>query len=108
MSVTTIGTAASAWGLVMALAPILQIVRMIRRRSSRDISVGYFAVLIPGFLLWLSYGLVKDDLFLALPNALATLTGICLIVVALLVHHAEDQSPDAVSVVPPKPQPERW
>jgi uracil phosphoribosyltransferase/uncharacterized protein with PQ loop repeat len=95
MLTTTIGTAASAWGLVMALAPILQIARMVRRRSSGDVSVGYFAVLVPGFLLWLGYGLVKNDLFLALPNALATLTSICLIVVALVLHHAEDDIPDA-------------
>ena len=44
MPTTTIGTAASVWGLVMALAPLLQIARMVRRRSSRDLSVGYFIV----------------------------------------------------------------
>ena len=44
MPTTTIGTAASVWGLVMALAPLLQIARMVRRRSSRDLSVGYYIV----------------------------------------------------------------
>lgn len=52
----TMGVAASAWGFVMALAPVLQLVRMLRRRSSEDVSVGYFCLLVPGFLLWVGYG----------------------------------------------------
>lgn len=78
-----IGVTAAAWGFVMALAPVLQIIRMLRRRSSEDVSVGYFCLLVPGFLLWVGYGLSIDDVFLALPNALAAVTGACLIAVAV-------------------------
>lgn len=78
-----IGPAASAWGLVMALAPVLQVLRMLRRRSSEDVSVGYFCLLVPGFLLWVGYGLSTGDVFLILPNALAAATGACLIAVAV-------------------------
>lgn len=101
MSVTVIGAAASAWGLVMALAPILQIIRMVRRRSSRDVSLGYFAVLLPGFGLWLVYGLVGADLFLVLPNALAIVTGSLLIAVAFALRRAESGSPDDLTVADP-------
>jgi uncharacterized protein with PQ loop repeat len=89
---TIIGFAASSWAVLMALAPILQIVRMIRRRSSRDVSIGYFAILIPGFLLWVSYGLVKDDLFLVFPNALAAIIGSSVIVVALVLRRIERET----------------
>lgn len=77
-----ISTAASVWGLVMALAPILQIARMLRQRSSRDISLGYFWLLIPGFLLWVAHGATTGDIFLVVPNALAAVTAACLITVA--------------------------
>lgn len=77
-----ISTAASAWGLVMALAPILQIMRMLKQRSSRDVSLAYFWLLLPGFLLWVAHGSTTGDLFLVVPNALAALTAACLIAVA--------------------------
>lgn len=41
----------------MGIVPILQIRRMLRERSARDVSLGYFAVLLIGFLLWITYGL---------------------------------------------------
>lgn len=78
-----LGTAASAWGIVMAIAPVLQIIRMLRRRSAEDISLGYFALLVPGFILWVAYGIATADIFLTAPNALATLTALTVIGLAL-------------------------
>ena len=83
MPVWIISSAASAWGLVMALAPILQIKRMVRQGSSRDVSLGYFSLLIPGFLLWVAHGYATADAFLIVPNALAALTAAALIGVAV-------------------------
>ena len=74
-----LGAAASAWGIVMAIAPVLQIIRMLRRRSAADISLGYFALLVPGFILWVAYGIATADIFLTAPNALATLTALTVI-----------------------------
>jgi MtN3 and saliva related transmembrane protein len=48
---TVLAIAAAAWGVVMGVAPVLQISRMLRRGSSDDVSVAYLAVLVPGFLL---------------------------------------------------------
>lgn len=52
-----LGTAALVAGLLMAIAPALQIRRMLKTRSSRDYSLGYPALLSAGFVLWLAYGL---------------------------------------------------
>lgn len=84
-----ISTAASVWGLVMALAPILQIMRMLKHRSSRDVSLGYFWLLLPGFLLWVAHGSTTGDVFLIVPNALAALMGACLIAVATWLRRDE-------------------
>ena len=87
---TIIGICAASWGLVMALSPVLQIIRMLQVGSSRDVSVGYFLLLIPGFLLWVIYGLVKSDAFVALPNALAALIGFVVVAVALRLRRSEN------------------
>jgi uncharacterized protein with PQ loop repeat len=67
----------------MALAPILQIREFVRRGSSEGVSIGYFAVLIVGFGLWIAYGLASRDLPLIVPNCAAFLVMGCTIAVAL-------------------------
>jgi uncharacterized protein with PQ loop repeat len=52
-----LGVAALVAGLLMAVAPALQIRRMRHTRSSRDFSLGYPALLSAGFVLWLAYGI---------------------------------------------------
>ena len=83
MAQTVFAVAASSWAVVMGLAPLLQIRRMIRERSSREVSVGYFAILLIGFLLWISYGAVAGILALVIPNTVALVAGAAVIVVAL-------------------------
>jgi MtN3 and saliva related transmembrane protein len=82
MSTTVLALAAATWGLVMALAPILQIRTILRRRSSRDVSMGYLAVLLLGFALWAAYGASSRNLALIVPNSLAFCTGIAALAVA--------------------------
>jgi len=81
--VTFLGICAAAWGIVMALAPVLQIRRMLVRRSSEDLSLGYFGVLLPGFVLWIGYGSVRGDWALVVPNIVAFTVGILTVVIAL-------------------------
>jgi uncharacterized protein with PQ loop repeat len=99
MMETFLGWTAAAWGVVMALAPLLQIRRMIRRRSSQDVSLGYFGVLLPGFGLWIGYGLVREDWALVVPNIVAVLVSVVTIVIALWLRrrHAPAAAPHVVS-----------
>jgi MtN3 and saliva related transmembrane protein len=62
---------AGAWGVLMGLAPLLQIRTILQRRSSADVSVGSMAVLLVGFALWLSYGLSIGDGALIATNVTA-------------------------------------
>ncbi len=43
-------------GVLMAIAPILQVRRMLRTRSSNDVSLLYLSMLCGGFIAWLAYG----------------------------------------------------
>jgi MtN3 and saliva related transmembrane protein len=82
MVVTVLGVAAASWGVIMGLSPVLQIRRIIRRRSSDDVSISYFAVLLTGFLLWIAYGIAIGDLVLIIPNSVAICVAIATILVA--------------------------
>jgi MtN3 and saliva related transmembrane protein len=74
--------AAATWGVVMALSPLLQIRRMTRTGSSKDLSIAYFCVLIIGFALWLAYGLSIGNVALVVPNSVALVVATTTIAVA--------------------------
>jgi uncharacterized protein with PQ loop repeat len=73
----------STWAVAMAVSPGLQIRQMLRTGESEDVSIGYFGVLVVGFMLWVVYGFSIDDMVLAVPNAIATVFGVSTIVIAL-------------------------
>lgn len=83
MLTTVLAAAAASWAVLMALGPLLQIRAIVRRRSSRGVSIGYFAILLVGFALWLAYGVASSNVALIVPNAVALLIALTTIVVAL-------------------------
>jgi MtN3 and saliva related transmembrane protein len=82
MAQTVLAIVASSWAVLMGVAPVLQIRRMLRERSSRDVSIAYFAILLVGFLLWIGYGAAAGLPALIVPNIVATLVGTAVIAVA--------------------------
>jgi len=80
---TALGILAASWGVVMALSPILQIRRILRRGSSDDVSIGYLFVVTFGFVIWIAYGATAANAVVVVPNVVALLVGITTIVVAL-------------------------
>ena len=79
MVVSFLAASASAWGVLMGLSPVLQIRRMLRQQSSREVSLGYFAILLAGFVLWISYGIAAGNMWLVVPNSIALLVGLTLV-----------------------------
>lgn len=80
---TVLGLAAAFWGILMAISPALQIRKMLQHRSSREVSVGYFWVLLVGFVLWIAYGISIANWYLIVPNAVAFTVCATTIAVAL-------------------------
>jgi len=83
----TLGVVAAAWGVLMAISPILQIRRMLARRSSGDVSIAYLLVLEFGFLLWIGYGISLGNPFIAFPNTVAAIVGALTMAVAWTYRH---------------------
>jgi MtN3 and saliva related transmembrane protein len=79
---TALAVTAATWGVAMALSPVLQIRKMVQRRSSRDVSIAYLAVLLVGFALWVAYGAALENVAVMLPNAIAFCVGAATLLVA--------------------------
>ncbi len=88
---TILATSAAAWGILMAISPALQIRKMIRHRSSREVSIAYFWVLQVGFVLWIAYGLTIENWFLVVPNTVAFI--VCATTIAVASYYRSRPAP---------------
>ena len=88
----TLGVLAATWGVLMAISPLLQLRRMLHRRSSADVSITYLSVLQVGFTLWIMYGWALGNPAIMIPNAVALVVGAATIAVAVRFRHPEDDS----------------
>ena len=79
---------AASWGVMMALSPILQLRRILERRSSADISIASLAVLQVGFTLWMAYGIALGNIAIIVPNSIAFLVGSATLAIALRFRNA--------------------
>jgi MtN3 and saliva related transmembrane protein len=89
---STLALLAATWAIAMALGPVLQIRQIVQHRSSRNVSIGYFLILLVGFVLWFAYGIAAANLVLVVPNAVAAVVIGATIVVAL--HYRRLPLPD--------------
>ncbi len=60
-------------GTLTTIAFLPQVVRAWRTRSTRDVSLNMYLVLVTGVALWLAYGLLRSDLPLILANSVTLL-----------------------------------
>jgi MtN3 and saliva related transmembrane protein len=87
---------AATWALAMALGPLLQIRKIVEHQSARTISLGYFFVLLVGFVLWLAYGIAASNLALIVPNTVAAVVIAATIAVSL--RYRQPPRPDEVGL----------
>jgi len=80
---------AASWGVAMALSPILQIRRILERRSSADLSLTYLGVLQVGFMLWIAYGISLQNAAIFVPNSVAFSVGLVTIFLAARFRRGE-------------------
>lgn len=82
-----LGVLAASWGVLMAISPLLQIRRILHRRSSADVSITYLSVLQIGFTLWILYGWALGNAAIIVPNGVALVIGAATIAIALRHRH---------------------
>ena len=82
--------AASSFGIVMGASPLLQIRKMLAKRSSREVSIGYFAILAFGSTLWGSYAVTIHNTAVLIPNVVAGITAVATIAVAVSLRRIKE------------------
>lgn len=88
---------ATGWGLLMSLAPLLQIRVIVRRRDSSGISIAWITVLFTGFILWLCYGAVIGNMPLIVTNAVSSVASAATLAAILRFRKARTRSQSADS-----------
>ena len=69
----------TCWGLVMALAPLLQIRLIVRDKDASGVSPTWVCILLVGFSLWLVYGVVNHAVPLIIANTVSLTVGLALL-----------------------------
>lgn len=83
--------AAPAGGVLLSLAPTLQMATVVKRRSSEGIALSYWLILTAVMGLWLGYGISSAQPALIIPNACAVTVN--LFVLATLVRYRPRAEP---------------
>ena len=87
---TVLAVAASSFGIVMGASPLLQIRKMLAKRSSREVSIGYFAILAFASTLWGSYPVTIHNTAVFIPNVVAGITAVATITVAVSLRRVKE------------------
>ena len=80
-----LGMAATAYGVIAPLSALLQARQMLVRRSSREVSVRFFASYAGGYAIWLLYGLSAGSTPLIVVDAVGVLCAGLTLAVALVL-----------------------
>ena len=87
---TILTVVASSFGIVMGASPLLQIRKMLAEHSSRQVSIGYFAILALGSTLWGSYAVTINNIAVFIPNVVAGVAAVATIAVAVNLRRVND------------------
>lgn len=97
-TVDILAICAAGAGLAMAASPVLQIRRMRRTRSSRDVSLLYLSLLSVGFIFWLAYGLALGNAAMIVSNS-ASFSFMAVTILIALRYRRGHADGDAVGAV---------
>ena len=73
-----------AFGIIMNSSLWFQAYKIIKRKSSRDVSLLTYSILTPGYIIWLIYGITIGDPPLIICNIVGTLAGITTMIVTII------------------------
>jgi MtN3 and saliva related transmembrane protein len=71
---------ATVFGTLMSLGYFPQTLKIIKRKSSADVSVTTYLIFTPGILIWLLYGISLNNLALILSNVVALIGAFSIII----------------------------
>ena len=73
-------------GVLTSISMIPQLVKVLKEKNVKDISLLMLLVLISGLGLWVWYGIKKDELPIIVSNSFAFLVNLCLLICYIIYH----------------------
>ncbi|HEY9007594.1 SemiSWEET family sugar transporter [Ohtaekwangia sp.] len=70
-------------GACTALSLLPQLIKIIRDKQARDISLFYLIVLLAGLSLWIWYGILRDDMPIIVTNVTSIVLNIAIIILGI-------------------------
>ncbi|WP_276485603.1 SemiSWEET family sugar transporter [Paraflavitalea pollutisoli] len=81
MDITQLIGIGASIGTGISLLP--QLIKIIREKKAEQLSMGMMAVLLTGLILWIIYGVSKDDWIIILSNAVSLLLNVAIILLSI-------------------------
>ncbi|MGC3946184.1 MAG: SemiSWEET transporter [Chryseolinea sp.] len=72
-----------AAGACTSLSLLPQLIKIIREKKANDISLFYLAILFVGLVLWIIYGIRREDIPVIVTNGVAIAINILIIIVGI-------------------------
>lgn len=80
MSTEIIGIAA---GICTAISLLPQLIKIIREKEARNISLFYLVILLAGLSLWIWYGILREDLPIIATNITSIVLNVAIIILGI-------------------------
>jgi MtN3 and saliva related transmembrane protein len=84
MTMSTVNVIGSIAAILTTASWLPQLVRSWRTRSVSDISWTYLAMFSTGVALWMTYGILREDLVITIPNLITLLLVIAIMIVKFI------------------------
>jgi uncharacterized protein with PQ loop repeat len=91
--VTALAVIAATFGVLMGVAPLLQLRRILKLKSSRDISVGFFCVPVAGQFTWVVYGIALGNAAIIASNGAGCLANAAVLTAAVWMRGVTEGAP---------------
>lgn len=87
MIITIIGLLA---GALTTIAFVPQVLKTWRTKSTDDLSLGMYLIFCCGVILWLTYGIIKNDLPIILANGVTLVLALSILLLKMIYNSSED------------------
>lgn len=72
-----------AAGICTSVSLLPQLLKLIKEKNARDLSIAYLAILLIGLALWVMYGIRKEDLPIIITNTFAVALNATILVIGI-------------------------
>lgn len=67
----------------MAVALLPQLLKLLREKTAQGVSLVMFLTLFTGYILWITYGIMKKDPIITISNIVSFLINVCTMIVTM-------------------------